>query len=999
MEIDRMPSVLSILIARRKRDRQTRGALQLGLLALVALATAVVVIGLLLLSVSRRYAAISSSLPPAELIESQFTGEGGERAPLTTRLYDRTGQHALRDAFHPLAQDRRWVSLDPGSDSAAPQSLVDAVIAFHDPGYWEETGHTATQHLREAAALLFPEGGMPAPQGISQQLAGGVIGLHGHPAIDPAEYYLQTSILAGELEASYSKTRLLEWYLNGAYFGNLAYGIDAAALVYFDKHASDLSLAESAMLAPIPREPGLNPIDSPEAAKQRQVQTLLALLETGRISQAQADQALAAPLDLRSAQAVRDGLKVGAFERYVANSLRDILGPDFIRWSGYRVKTSLDAELQSQAECGLEYFLNRAGGEAGQSGTSRVGEDCPLNELLPVLRPGDIESDLRIEGAAAVVMDAASGEVLAMVDRPSAPGWAAEAQLQAASPKPGGDMALPFLYLTAFSRGYSPGSMVLDIPLSSASDPVAQPGRDEIDWGSYHGPTSMRRALANAYWGAAENTLGIVGEDQVLRILRSVGFRSLSEGATLNAHPVVDAEARMGLLDLAHAHGALANLGRMVGRTTAGESATALSSALEPISVTRIVGPGGEELFTSTPRERLIVSPELAYLVTDVLSDPEARAVSGGAGAGVDVGRPTALYATSTPGLGSDWAVSYTPGKVAAVWLEHAGGGSSVSSPAVRASALGKALLAYAVRDTPVRDWEVPAGITRVEVCFPSGLLPTEYCPVVNKEPFIRGTEPTAFDNLYRPFLLDRETGDLATLFTPLELVEERVYMIPPPEASEWARSAGVESPPQEYDAYRENLPEDPDLAITSPTPFSYLRGWVWVRGDVRVSPLSYFRLQYGPGLNPTRWIQVGREQRAPVVGGSLGLWDVRDLDGLYTLQLIAVLDGGRVRMAAVPVTIDNQPPSIKLVAPTQGEALRLRDDRELVIEAQVSDSIALSRVEFYVGGRRIGVRENEPFSAHWNPDHVGEVAVFVRAFDEAGNLAESERRTVHVVR
>lgn len=994
-----MPSVMSILTARRKRDRRAPSAFQLGLLALVVLGTAIVVFGLLLISVSRRYAAISRGLPPAQLIESQFAEQGGETVLLTTRLYDRTGQHALRDAVHPLAQDRRWVSLNPGSDFAAPQSLVDAVIAFHDPGYWEETGRTAMQRLREAAALFFPERGMPAPQGISQQLAGGVIGLHGHPAIDPAEYYLQTSILAGQLEASYSKTRLLEWYLNSAYFGNLAYGVDAAALVYFDKHASDLSLAESAMLAPIPRAPDLNPIDSPEAARQRQVQTLLVLLQRGRISQAQADRALAAPLDLRSAQAVRDGLSVGAFERYVANSLREILGPDFIRWSGYRVKTSLDAELQAQAECGLEYFLDRAGGEWGQSGTSREGEGCLLNELLPPLRPGDIESDLRIEGAAAVVMDAATGEVLAMVDRPSAPGWVSEAQLQATSPKPGGDMALPFLYLTAFSRGYSPGSMVLDIPLSDAYAPVARSGQAETDWGLYHGPTSMRRALANAYAGAAENTLEIVGEDQALRILRGMGFQSLSQGATINPQAIVGGEVRMTLLDLAHAHAVLANTGRMVGGMTAGGGATDPLSALGPISVTRIVGPGGEELFSSAPRERSIVSPELAYLVTDVLSDPEAMALSTGAGVEVDVGRPAALYATSHPESGDDWAVSYTPGKVAAVWLENAGGGSSAPSPAVRGSALGKALLAYAVRDTPVRDWEVPAGITQVEVCFPSGLLPTEYCPLVNKEPFIRGTEPTAFDNLYRPFLVDRETGHLATLFTPLELVEERVYMIPPPEAGEWARSAGIESPPQEYDAYREDLPEDPDLAITSPAPFSYLRGWVWVRGDVRVSPLSYFRLQYGRGLNPTRWIQVGPEQRAPVVGGPLGLWDARDLDGLYTLQLIAVLDGGRVRMAAVPVTIDNQPPSIKLVSPEQGEAIRLGDDRELVIEAQVSDSIALSRVEFYVDGRRIAVRESEPFSAHWNPEHVGEVAVFARAFDKAGNLAESERRIVQVVR
>lgn len=990
-----MPSVTDILIARRRRDHRRRGPFRWGLLALAAVGTLCLYLGLMLLSAGREYARISRGIPPARLIESQFTDDGGASAVVTTRLFDSTGQHVLSELVHPLAEDRSWTSLSPASESAAPQALADAVIAFHDPGYWGTGRREMINRLREAVTLFLPQAGIPTSRTISQQLALGLLELHGHPLEEPADAYVQASIMAAELEASYSKSQLLEWYLNSAYFGNLVYGADAAALVYFGEHAKDLTLAQSAMLAPIPRSPDLNPIDAPEAARIRQVQTLLAMVQAGRITQAQADQALGAQLGLRSAAAIRAGLNAGAFERYVADSLREILGPDFIRWSGYRVKTSLDEGLQFQAQCGSEYFIRRAQGDVSPGKASSVEAGCSLVDLLPPLRPGDLDRDVQMDGAAAVVLDAASGQVLAMVDEQSAPAWLGEAKVQATIPRPGGDMALPFLYLTAFSRGYSPASMVLDIPRPGPSSPDGESTQGAIPWDQYHGPTNMRLALANAYPAAAENLLGIVGEDHALRTLRQMGFGSFGQTGSVEGSIITGGDAELALLDLAHAHAVLANSGRMVGRAW---GAPGSSPSIEPVSVLRIVGPAGEEIYSHSESERPVVSPELAYMVTDVLSDPGVRESSSAIRAGRDIGRPAAFYATVDSESEYDWAVGYTPGTVVAVWLRGGGAGSSGSSSAVRAGALSEALLAYAVREAPVQDWETPAGIRLVDVCVPSGLRPTEYCPEVSREPFILGTEPTALDNLFRPFLVDRETGNLATLFTPLGLVEERVYMIPPPDATAWARNAGVDVPPQQYDIYRETQAADPDLAITSPTPFSYLRGWVWVRGDVRVDQLSYFRLQYGPGLNPTRWIQVGPDQRAPVVGGPLGLWDARDLNGLYTLQLIAVMEGGRVRMAAVPVTIDNQPPSIRLLAPEEGAELRLQDERGLAIQADVTDQVSLSRVEFYVDGRKIAVRDREPFSVHWGPRESGEVVVFVRAFDKAGNLAESERRTVEVL-
>jgi hypothetical protein len=174
----------------------------------------------------------------------------------------------------------------------------------------------------------------------------------------------------------------------------------------------------------------------------------------------------------------------------------------------------------------------------------------------------------------------------------------------------------------------------------------------------------------------------------------------------------------------------------------------------------------------------------------------------------------------------------------------------------------------------------------------------------VAREVFANGNEPVQTDNLYRKFSINRETGLLATVFTPPQLVEERVYLIVPPEAREWARSAGLQVPPDSYDAIQPP-PRNPDVYISAPEMFAQVRDKVQIIGAASGAEFSSYRVLVGRGLNPQEWIQVG-EGQSPIVDGLLAEWDVSKLSGLYAVQLQVVRSDQRVDSAVIQVTISN---------------------------------------------------------------------------------------------
>ena len=208
-----------------------------------------------------------------------------------------------------------------------------------------------------------------------------------------------------------------------------------------------------------------------------------------------------------------------------------------------------------------------------------------------------------------------------------------------------------------------------------------------------------------------------------------------------------------------------------------------------------------------------------------------------------------------------------------------------------------------ASQSLPSKGWEMPAGITTLNVCDPSGLLPTKNCQSIVSEVFLNGNEPVQLDNLYQSFAVNRETGYLATVFTPPELIERKVFMIMPPEAQAWAKSANLPVAPSSYDAIQPPQANS-DFNITAPALFAEVAGRVQIKGTAAGANFDRYRVLAGQGIDPQNWIQVGRDSTTPVNNNVLVTWDTTGLSGLYAVQLQVVRTDQRVDIATIQVTI-----------------------------------------------------------------------------------------------
>jgi membrane carboxypeptidase/penicillin-binding protein PbpC len=451
------------------------------------------------------------------------------------------------------------------------------------------------------------------------------------------------------------------------------------------------------------------------------------------------------------------------------------------------------------------------------------------------------------------------------------------------------------------------------------------------------------------------------------------------------------------LLDLTYAYSVFANQGVMAGEAVPEDRLRPGFRQLDPVVILRIEDRQGQVLYQHAARTQPVLSPELAYLINDVLADNEARADAFGRDNPLLIkGWRAAAKTGTTNDFRDNWTVGYIPQLALGVWVGNADNSPMEGvSGLTGAAPIWHALMTFASQDLAIQTWEAPPGVTRVTVCEPSGLLPTPYCPTTREDVFLRGNEPTALDNVWQPVVINRETGMRATACTPPELVEERVFEVLPPEAAEWAQAARLPQPPAEYDAIGTACLPAGNVAILSPAPFAYLRATVTITGTAKAENFAFFRLQYGRGLYPTEYIQIEGDRYDQMENGWLQTWNTQGLDGLYSLQLVVVKnnpDGGpfTFETSSVPVTVDNRPPTVSLLAPAPAQVFTLSDEA-VVIQPQVEDNLSLARVEFFVDEASIGQAGAAPWSTRWPIVRPGTHTVFVRAYDAAGNAATSQ--------
>jgi membrane peptidoglycan carboxypeptidase len=945
-----------------RQRRNPAGRIGLIVSILLSLATALVVIPSALV-----YIGLLRGLPSLQALPQLLEPPNGWLLQ-PTRLYDQTGQHILLSLENPAAAGQKYLSVDKSNPEHFSPLLIQATIAVADPTFWENPGYSLKG---------WQQGTHPT---IAQRLVSDLLLWNESPGWRRS---LRERFLASQITAHYGRQKVLEWYLNSARYGHWVYGADAAARVYFGKSAVNLNLAEAAMLVAVAEAPALNPIDAPQAALEQQRQVLQTMLIQGLISGDEAAQASQMPLNIQPASEPLD--LAPAFTNLVLEQLAARFPVDRLERGGLRVITSLDYDLQMQAACTTQAQIAHLEG-ASPVTTAADGQPCQAARLLPTLSALPSSGNQPLTGlqATVAVLDPRTGQILTLVGNPAS--GLDPAHLPG---RPPGTILNPFIYFFAFTYGESPASLQWDIPLYKTAG------------GEFHGPVRARVALANDYLSAAIQTLERYRPAEVWRTARQFGLLSLRQpDAQLQ-------DGEMTLLEGVQAYGVFANQGVLTG-LEADQTDPNQQGALIPWTVLRLDDTAGQVLLSGIPQARPLASTQLAYLMTNVLSDESARWPSLGHPNSLEIGRPTAAKLGRTDTGNDAWAIGYIPQMVVGVWMgrlessaETPAGASTSDLPentltpqAVDplpeiTAALWHAVIQYGSRDLPVESWNVPADIKRITVCDPSGMLPTKDCPATVSEVFLPDHEPVQADTLFRSVQINRENGRLATVFTPPDLLETQVFMVVPSTAADWARQAGLPTLPDTYDVIRRPQTASPDAVITVPEMFAVVRDQVTFTGRAAGENFDRYSLQVGAGLNPQQWVMIAQDVRKQVPDGVLGVWDTKGKSGLYAVQLQVIRQNQIVDLYTIEVTVDNQPPMVTILSPAEAEQFSRLENDVIILSASASDDLTLASVAFFVDDQPIVTLLQIPFAVLWKAT-PGDHLLRVLATDLAGNMRDA---------
>ncbi len=774
----------------------------------------------------------STPLPSAQQLRA--------RAALgNTRIFDRQGR-LLAELSDPLSGRQRPVPL-----AAIPPALRQATIALEDSSFYQNPGFDLKGILRAAWVNLRSGGLFAGGSTITQQLARNFLLAPDLARQRTFERKLRETVLAIKLTATYSKDAILELYLNQVYYGGMSYGVEAAAQHYFGKPARDLDLAECALLAGLPQAPSrYDPFHDLAAARQRQGQALDALLDAGYITAEQAAAARDEPLQFAAAD---EPSSAPHFVAYAVEQLAAQLGPDAVARGGLMITTTLDIDVQTAAQSILARRLD-------QLNTPRTG--APSH---------------RVGNGAVVVIDPNDGAILALVGSPDFADAAIQGQVNAAlALRQPGSAIKPLTYAAALEHGWTPATTILDVPsafVTREGHPYTPQNYDR----TFHGPLTLREALATSSNVAAVRTLDAIGIPALLDMAERLGVASLGRDSGRYGLALTLGGGEVTLLELTSAYGVFANGGRRHA----------------PYAITQVSAPGGEPIIVGEdPAARAgeaALDPAIAYLISDILADPYARMRAFGFPSVLDIDRPAAVKTGTTGDWRDNWTVGYTPDRVVGVWVGNADGQPMRDISGVSgAGPIWREVMLAAHRGLPPRDFPRPDGIIEMAVCAESGLLPTPACPAARLERFAAGTQPTRADDTYSVVAVDRVLGCRAPVSYPADRVVMRSFRRLPAEAEAWAADAGVARPPRDVCP----LPTDDQTVAVAPSETS-AGGTAFVAAGqpalLAPAPGAAFKLSSG--------VPLARQQIA-----------LRAQSGGNAVRLTIVVDGA-------PVAVLTQPP------------------------------------------------------------------------------------------
>src|SRR5687768_6006637 len=637
------------------------------------------------------YYSIARTLPSVEDLQaraSQFE---------TTRILDRNG-NLLYEILDPSAGRRTYVTLDKISPV-----LIAATIATEDKDFYNHPGFDPWAISRALWENYRTGGQGGGASTITQQLARALLLSPEERAERTYSRKAREIILAAEITRRYSKDQILELYLNEIYYGNLAYGIEAAAETYFGKTANQLTLSEASFLAGLPQSPAVYDIyTNRDVTLARQQQVLVLMFGLSQVNGCIEVSNSEVPIcvDEVAASNAANEMKTRVFNspnvntryphwvNFVRSQLEEQYDAQTIYRSGFIVYTTLSPTLQDEAQ--------------------RL-----VTEQVALL------TDKNAHNGALVAIKPSTGEILAMVGSPDFNNVAISGQINMAdSPtrQPGSSIK-PINYVAAFEKGWTPSTLIWDVPseFPPSGDPndPREPYRPVNYDGRFHGPVTVRTALSNSFNVPAVKTLAFVGIYDNPNTPEKEGMISMAErlGITSFTRPDYGLALTLGggdvsLIDMTSAFSVFANGGKKV----------------PPVAILKIVDFQGNVVYEyQPPQGEQVIRAEHAFLISSILSDNEARSWMFGRNSLLNLPFQVAAKTGTTNDFRDNWTLGYTPDLVTGVWVGNADYTPMVNTTGLTGAApIWSSFMQYAVPvvsgGTPT-SFAIPGGITEKVIC------------------------------------------------------------------------------------------------------------------------------------------------------------------------------------------------------------------------------------------------------------------------------------------
>ena len=627
----------------------------------------------------------------------------------STKIYDRTGEILLFD-IHQDVKRTNVAFEDMGAN------IKNATVAIEDAEFYNHGGIKFSSIIRAVLANLTSTSSTQGGSTITQQLVKNTL-------LTQKRTYtrkIKEWVLAIKVDRSMSKDKILEYYLNEAPYGGAIYGIEEASKSYFNKKSYDLTLAESAYLAAVPQSPTMLSPYGKNVTKleDRKNLVLSRMKQLGFITEEEYASAKAEKVEFVSQQV--GGIKAPHFVFFIRDYLEQKYGSELVENGGLKVITTLDYTLQEKGE--------------------QITKDGALKN----------EKDWNGENAGLVAIDPKTGQILTMVgsrdyfDKEIDGNY----NIATATRQPGSSFK-PFIYATAFSKGFTPETVLFDLPteFSTTCDVYgkALPGRsqstcykpDNYD-NMNRGPMSLRSALAESINVPAVKLFYLVGLKDALRTAEEMGISTLTDIGRYGLTLVIGG-GEVSLLDMTSAYGVFAN-----------------SGVRNPYTgILRVEDKNGNVLEEFKDKAREVLPKNSALTISDILSDNVARTPTFGANSLLKIGSNDVAVKTGTTNSNRDaWTVGYTPSVVVGVWAGNNDntpmrkGGSALAGP------IWNKFMVEALKVMPNEKFEKPF---------------TETDPQKLK-PVLRGSW---MGN--ESFFIDKISGKLANESTPRETMQEKV--------------------------------------------------------------------------------------------------------------------------------------------------------------------------------------------------------------------------------